>query len=135
MPNHRSDHPIIFNEKHIGQSLLVRYVGENFAYVLIFVIFWESCSLINKKCFIAYLDHDFLVWVFWWEAVVFLGESFPLGLLAMTASTWASVLSSASTVTELTRLPSSSRRVFTMTNQTTDTWELDQSVTTSGLLR
>ena len=82
-----------------------------------------------------YLDHDFLVWVFWWEAVVFLGESFPLGLLAMTASTWASVLSSASTVTELTSLPGSSRRVFTMTNQTTDTWELDQSVTTSGLLR
>ena len=82
-----------------------------------------------------FLDHDFLVWVFWWEAVVFLGESFPLGLLAMTSSTLASVLSSASSVTELARLPGSSRRVFTLTNQTTDTWELDQSVTTSALLR
>ena len=99
---------------------------------------WERCKkyIHNRIYKVSFFpDHDFLVWVFWWEAVVILGESFPLGLLAMTSSTWASVLSSASTVTELSRLPGSSRRVFTLTNQTTNTWELDQSVTTSALLR
>ena len=44
-------------------------------------------------------------------------------------STWSSLLK------DLTLLPGSERRVFTDTNQTTDTWEVDQSITTTALLR
>ena len=85
--------------------------------------------------FLLPLRQDFQIWVFWWEAVLFLKESFPLGLLAMKASVWSDLMRSAKTVTELTRLPGSSSRVFTSENKTMDTWEIDQSVTTTAILR
>ena len=85
--------------------------------------------------FLKPLRQDFKIWVFWWEAVLFLKESFPLGLLAMKARVWSDLMKSSRTVTELTRLPGSSRRVFTSENKTTDTWEIDQSVTTTAILR
>ena len=75
------------------------------------------------------------VWIYWWEAVVFLKESFPLGLLAMKASVWSDLMRSSKTVTELTNLPGSERRVFTSKNKTTESWEIDQSITTTAILR
>ena len=85
--------------------------------------------------FLQPLRQDVQIWVFWWEAVIFLKESFPLGLLAMRATVWSDLMRSAKTVTELTRLPGSSSRVFTSENKTMDTWEIDQSVTTTAILR
>ena len=85
--------------------------------------------------FLQPLRQDVQIWVFWWEAVIFLKESFPLGLLAMKATVWSDLMRSARTVRELTRLPGSSRRVFTSENKTMDTWEIDQSVTSTAILR
>ena len=64
-----------------------------------------------------------------------LNQSFPLGLLAMKAKTWASLMQNSKTVNDLTRLPGNQRRVFTQTNLTTGTWEIDQSITTSAILK
>ena len=81
------------------------------------------------------LEHDFKVWIFWWEAVLELNQSFPLGLLAMKAKTWASLMQNSKTVDELIHLPGNKQRVFTDMNTTTGTWEIDQSITTSAILR
>ena len=85
--------------------------------------------------FLEPLRQEAKIWVFWWEAVLYLGESVPLGLLAMKASVWADLMRSSRTVTELTRLPGSELRVFTSENKTTDTWEIDQSITTTAILK
>ena len=64
-----------------------------------------------------------------------LNQSFPLGLLAMKAKTWASLMQNSKTVNDLICLPGNQRRVFTQTNLTTGTWEIDQSITTSAILK
>ena len=84
---------------------------------------------------IVNLENEFKVWIFWWEAVIELNQSFPLGLLAMKAKTWASLMQHSKTVDELVHLPGSQRRVFTESNETTGTWEIDQSITTSAILK
>ena len=85
--------------------------------------------------FLAPLHFNYSVWVFWWEAVIHLNQSFPLGLLAMKVGLWKRLMDNSQTVKDLVSLPGSNKRVFTNKNETTDTWEIDQSITTSALLR
>ena len=66
---------------------------------------------------------------------MFLNESFPMSMLAMRAKTWSELLNFSTTVLELSKLPGSRRRVFTKEGDTMDTWEVDQSVTTTAILQ
>ena len=66
---------------------------------------------------------------------MFLNESFPMSMLAMKAATWSRMLNFSTSVAELSKLPGSRRRVFTDKGDTMDTWEVDQSVTTTAILR
>ena len=50
-------------------------------------------------------------WVFWWEAVVLLDQSFPLGLLAARATTWRHLVKGARTLAHLASLPGAARWV------------------------
>ena len=50
-------------------------------------------------------------WVLWWEAVVLLDQSFPLGLLAARATTWRHLVKGARTLAHLARLPGAARWV------------------------
>ena len=45
----------------------------------------------------------------WWEAVVLLDQSFPLGLLAARATTWRHLVKGARTLAHLARLPGAAR--------------------------
>lgn len=85
--------------------------------------------------FLDPLYHNYQVWVYWWEAVVFLNESFPMSMLAMEAKTWSRLLNYSTSVRELSKLPGSRQRVFTVQGDTMDTWEVDQSVTTTAILK
>jgi len=85
--------------------------------------------------FLKPLHQSYQVWIYWWEAVVFLNESFPMSMLAMKAKTWSTLLNFSTTVLELSKLPGSKRRVFTEEGDTMDTWEVDQSVTTTAILQ
>ena len=64
-----------------------------------------------------------------------MNESFPMSMLAMAAGTWSKLLNYSTTVTELSKLPGSRQRVFTEQGDTMDTWEVDQSVTTTAILQ
>ena len=59
-------------------------------------IFLTVVSLTNIDC----LGHNFTVWVYWWDAVAYLNESFPIGLMAIKAETWASLMRHSVTVKE-----------------------------------
>ena len=74
------------------------------------------------------------MWIYWWEAVIHLNESFPMSMLAMRAETWSALLKHSTTVTQLSQLAGAKQRVFTTEGETTDTWEVDQSVTTTAIL-
>ena len=50
-------------------------------------------------------------WVLWWEAVVLLDQSFPLGLLAARATTWRHLVKGARTLAHLAHLPGAARWV------------------------
>ena len=47
----------------------------------------------------------------WWEAVVLLHQSFPLGLLAARATTWRHLVKGARTLAHLASLPGAARWV------------------------
>ena len=49
--------------------------------------------------------------MFWWEAVVLLDQSFPLGLLAARATTWRHLVKGARTLAHLASLPGAARWV------------------------
>ena len=89
------------------------------------------CKHVNS---LSLAEHKFKIWIFWWEAVTHLHQSFPLGLLAAPATTWASLMRHSRTVGDLIMLPGSRKRVFTDTSQTTKTWEIDQSITTTAII-
>lgn len=100
------------------------------------VMMADTDALLVDPAVLRPLQHSlFTVWVYWWEAVVDLHQSLPLSMLTMRASTWSSLLPGATTVHQLTLLPGAASRVFTREGQTTSTWEVDQSVTTTALLK
>ena len=75
----------------------------------------DSDMLITSPSILAPLNHPdkWEVWVYWWEAVVHLNQSFPLSLLTMRADAWRRLMGGATTVREVTLLPGATRRVFT----------------------
>merc|ERR1712130_771779 len=101
------------------------------------VMMGDSDMLITSPSILDPLTHhdQWEVWVYWWEAVVHLNQSLPLSLLTMRADAWRRLMGGATTVREVTLLPGSTRRVFTRPGETSATWEVDQSTTTTALLK